>query len=63
MLFPLKVNYETYYAGMGEYEIRNVITTNDGKVIAKIDYLKASDIDELNQYVKSLEDKIKKLET
>ena len=58
-MFPLKINEETYYAGMGEYERRYVVSFNSGTVIARDNYLKPEHIHMINEYVTDLENKIK----
>ena len=60
-MFPLKLEKETYYAGMGEFETRNIISFQNGQKIASVDYLNWENIYKINNYVKSLEDEILRL--
>jgi len=60
-MFPLKLESESYYAGMGEYETRSVISFQSGQRIAHVDYLNWENIYKINNYVKSLEDEILRL--
>jgi hypothetical protein len=61
-IFPLKIYEECYYAGMGEYEFRYVLRTSNNKLIAKDDYLKVDVVNEINDYIKNLEERIAQLE-